>query len=291
MCELSVLHCGWDDKTLYWYVKFWWKLLFCIFLSPVKLDFVLTKFCMSICKDVLLMEPCNLHDLTVHAPGGHLYFRVDIILVKGRSKLALSTYFPNMKIDPNYTFCMFFFSVLFFHHVLSKICKNDKNTPFFYFFLWGWSPTQVSPPPGTRLQPERIIQPATIYPVIGVCCSTKQMQMKILLQWQLYVFMLSRSPEHFSFLRYKVLSSQQRHAFPNKCLLNGADTLFCPQMSCLILFLLVWMSLSEGCGRMGERVSRQDISTWCGRIDSCVHNNEFSKSFITYFGQAGNIIY
>ena len=28
-----------------------------------KSDFVLTKFCMSICKDVLLAEPCNLHDL------------------------------------------------------------------------------------------------------------------------------------------------------------------------------------------------------------------------------------
>ena len=26
-------------------------------------DFVLTKFCMSICKDVLLMKLCNLHDL------------------------------------------------------------------------------------------------------------------------------------------------------------------------------------------------------------------------------------
>ena len=54
--------CRWEDKTLY--LKFWWKLLFTIFfLVTNKSDFVLTKFCMSICKDVLLMEPFNLHDL------------------------------------------------------------------------------------------------------------------------------------------------------------------------------------------------------------------------------------
>ena len=149
MCELSVLHCGWDDKTLYWYVKFWWKLLFCIFFFVVcYVDFVLTKFCMSICKDVLLMEPCNLHDLTVHAPGGHLYFRVDIILVKGRSKLALSTYFPNMKIDPNYTFCMFFFPYFFSIMFFPKFVKMTKTHPFFiFFFMRMISNSSVSPPP------------------------------------------------------------------------------------------------------------------------------------------------
>ena len=40
--------------------------LFCFFFSffvTSNSDFVLTKFCMSVCKDVLLTEPCNLHDL------------------------------------------------------------------------------------------------------------------------------------------------------------------------------------------------------------------------------------
>ena len=32
--------------------------------------------------------------------GGHLYFRLDIILVKGLSKHTLNTYFSGMKIDP-----------------------------------------------------------------------------------------------------------------------------------------------------------------------------------------------
>ena len=40
---------------------------------------------------------------------GHLYFWVDIILVKGLSKHTLSMYFPSMKIDPNYLFLLFFF--------------------------------------------------------------------------------------------------------------------------------------------------------------------------------------
>ena len=36
--------------------------------------------------------------------GGHLYFRLDIILVKGLSKHTLNTYFSGMKIDPKYAF-------------------------------------------------------------------------------------------------------------------------------------------------------------------------------------------
>ena len=36
--------------------------------------------------------------------GGHLYFRLDIILIKGLSKHTLNTSFSGMKIDPNYAF-------------------------------------------------------------------------------------------------------------------------------------------------------------------------------------------
>ena len=41
-------------------------------------------------------------------PGGHLYFRLDIILVKRLSKHTLNTYFSGMKIDPKSAFCMRF---------------------------------------------------------------------------------------------------------------------------------------------------------------------------------------
>ena len=66
--------------------------------------------------------------------GRHLYFGTDIILVKGLSKHILSTYFPSVKMHPNYMFLHVF--SLFFHHVLSQICKNDKNTPFFLIFRY-----------------------------------------------------------------------------------------------------------------------------------------------------------
>ena len=36
--------------------------------------------------------------------GGHLYFRLDIFLIKGHSKHTLNTYFSGMKIDPKYVF-------------------------------------------------------------------------------------------------------------------------------------------------------------------------------------------
>ena len=36
----------------------------------------------------------------VSPQGGHLYFRLDIILVKGLSKHTLNAYFSGMKIDP-----------------------------------------------------------------------------------------------------------------------------------------------------------------------------------------------
>ena len=43
--------------------------------------------------------------------GGHLYFRLDIILVKGLSKHTLNTYFSGMKIDPKYAFLYVFFLI------------------------------------------------------------------------------------------------------------------------------------------------------------------------------------
>ena len=43
------------------------------------------------------------------ARGGHLYFRLDIIRIKGLSKHTLNTYFAGMKIDPKYVFLHAFF--------------------------------------------------------------------------------------------------------------------------------------------------------------------------------------
>ena len=110
------------------------------------------------------------------ARGGALYFGVDIIHLKGLSKHTLSTYFPGMKIDPNYAFL----------HAFSLICPScpfqnwwnwQKHTLFsnfawfcapkqcmhvhrlvqkttltlnyviFFFFLRGWYPTSIQVPP------------------------------------------------------------------------------------------------------------------------------------------------
>ena len=43
--------------------------------------------------------------------GGHLYFRLDIILVKGLSKHTLNTHFSGMKIDPKFVFLHAFFLI------------------------------------------------------------------------------------------------------------------------------------------------------------------------------------
>ena len=43
-------------------------------------------------------------DYCNQSQGGHLYFGVDIILVKGLSKHTLNTYFPVGKTDPKYAF-------------------------------------------------------------------------------------------------------------------------------------------------------------------------------------------
>ena len=56
--------------------------------------------------------PYSYHALVIlYYIGGHLYFRLDIILLKGLSKHTLNTYFSGMKIDPKYTFLHAFFSI------------------------------------------------------------------------------------------------------------------------------------------------------------------------------------
>ena len=55
-------YCRWDDKTFLSQFLLT-TIFFFFFFVASKSDFVQTKLCMSICKDVLLTEPCNLHDL------------------------------------------------------------------------------------------------------------------------------------------------------------------------------------------------------------------------------------
>ena len=67
--------------------------------------------------------------------GGHLYFRLDIIRVKGLSKHTLNTYFAGMKIDPKYAFLHAFFfnlSVMSF----PKFVIWPKPYPFFQFYTF-----------------------------------------------------------------------------------------------------------------------------------------------------------
>ena len=66
---------------------------------------------------------------------GHLYFRLDIVLIKGLSKHTLITYFPGMKIGT----CFFLNDI--FHHLFSKICSppgspSPKTHPFFQFCMY-----------------------------------------------------------------------------------------------------------------------------------------------------------
>ena len=61
-----------------------------------------------------LVQVCLLKDygtLVQLRGGGHLYFRLDIILVKGLSKHTLNTYFAGMKINPKYAFLQAFFLI------------------------------------------------------------------------------------------------------------------------------------------------------------------------------------
>ena len=69
--------------------------------------------------------------------GEDLYFRLDIILVKGLSKHTLNIYFSGMKIDPKYTLLHAFFLICpSYRTVISfpKFVKMTKNTPFFFNF-------------------------------------------------------------------------------------------------------------------------------------------------------------
>ena len=67
------------------------------------------------------------------SPGGHLYFRLDITLIKGFSKHTLNTYFSGMKIEPKYVFLHVFFLNLC---VMSfpKYVIMTKNIPLFSNF-------------------------------------------------------------------------------------------------------------------------------------------------------------
>ena len=59
--------------------------------------------------------------------GGHLYFRLDIILVKGFSKHTVNTYFSGMKEDPKYAFLHALF-------LICSFCHYDQiHTPFSNF--------------------------------------------------------------------------------------------------------------------------------------------------------------
>ena len=94
--------------------------------------------------------------------GAHLYFRLDIILVKGLSKHTLNEYFSGVKIDPKYVFLHAFFLICpscpfqnlslwpkthqvsnFAHFCTPKRCayiawswKTTLITWFFFFFFF-----------------------------------------------------------------------------------------------------------------------------------------------------------
>ena len=92
-----------------------------------------------------------------HQGGGgeHLYFRLDIILVKGLSKRTLNTYFSDVKIDPKYVFFAYVFVNLC--HVLSKFVNMTENIPCFpnvhifeplndvcVYIAWSWKTTLIT---------------------------------------------------------------------------------------------------------------------------------------------------
>ena len=107
----------------------------------------------------------------VHLGGGHLYFRLDIILIKGLSKHILNMYFFRYENRPYiHVFSYFFFWIFLNLSIKSfpKFVNMTKNTPFFqfctyikclvlknnpnymiFFFLRGWYPTSNTrgPPP------------------------------------------------------------------------------------------------------------------------------------------------
>ena len=103
--------------------------------------------------------------------GGHLHFRLDIILVKGLSKHNLNMYFSGTKIDPKYMFLHAFSLICpsfpfqnlsiwpkthpFYHFCTSKRCtrvhclvlKNNPNYMIFFYEDDIQLQIQVAPPP------------------------------------------------------------------------------------------------------------------------------------------------
>ena len=111
---------------------------------------------------------------------GHLYFRLDIILVKGLLKQTLNTYFSGMKIYPKYMFL----------HAFLLICPScpfqnlliwPKTHPFpilhffaplisypiflflFLFLRWWYPTSNTSVPPGLLSTPRTLL----ILPFVG----------------------------------------------------------------------------------------------------------------------------
>ena len=64
--------------------------------------------------------------------GGHLYFRLDIILVEGLSRHTLNMYFSCMKIDPKYAFLHAFF-LIFPLRLFQNLSIWSKTQPFSSF--------------------------------------------------------------------------------------------------------------------------------------------------------------
>ena len=64
--------------------------------------------------------------------GGHLYFRLDIILVKGHSKHILNMYFSGMKIDRKYVFLQVFFLICL-SCLFQNLSRWPKTHPFLKF--------------------------------------------------------------------------------------------------------------------------------------------------------------
>ena len=78
---------------------------------------------------VLHAATTTLFRIFVCKRGGGLYFRLDIIHVKGLSKHTLNTYFSGMKIDPKNTrFCMSFPKFVTDY--------DQKHPPLFFFFFF-----------------------------------------------------------------------------------------------------------------------------------------------------------
>ena len=108
----------------------------CLILLPISNWFDLIYLHLSVTGQRFLLRELKMGLLS---RGGHLYFRLDIILVKGLSKHTLNTYFKGVKIDPKY---MFLHAVFLNLSVMSfpKFVKMTKNTPFFSNFAYVFAP-------------------------------------------------------------------------------------------------------------------------------------------------------